>query len=1514
MEQTRTMSNSNNPSPKHSTVMIQAPIRRVTISLASPDRIQQEWSKGEVVRAETIDYRTHKPEIGGLFCERIFGPIKDYECYCGKYKGIRYKGIRCDKCGVEVIEKKWRRVRTGHITLQEPIVHPWYFRYNPPKLGMLLGYNAKKLEQVVYYDRYVVLQPGDVNRLPRNPLGGATRSMIEDGVAPRPSRGSRQQENTLYLQEGDLLTAEEYSRIVKALQAAAKEDPTIQPESFVAKLGAQALEELLKRLNLDKLAAKLREDLEKEISIQRRTDILRRLKVVEEFRTANRRVENKPVWMILRVIPVVPPDLRPLIPLPGGRFTAADLNDLYRRLIQRNNRLKRMMESRTPEILLNNERRMLQEAVDALLDSARKRNQTRASAESTSGRILRSLSENIKGKQGRFRQNLLGKRVDYSGRSVIVVGPHLKLHECGLPKDMAAELFKPFIIRDLLAQRIVRTEKSGRRLVERKDPRIWPILENILRGHPVLLNRAPTLHRLGIQAFQPKLVEGKAIQLHPLVCTGYNADFDGDQMAVHVPLSQAAILESQILLLSSHNILHPANGAPIAVPSQDMVLGLYYITKLRRGALGEGRQFSSLKEVLQAYHTGKIALHAIVNVRLPAEQEVWVLGNEKEDKAIEQVGSYKRIYTTAGRVIFNETLPPEMPYVNGLLTKGAIRDVIMEVFRRTDHRRTADFLDKIKELGFNSAFKGGLSFTLHDVIVPSNRELLIQKGFQEREEIREQYQSGFISEGERYNKIIDLWTRTSNEITDQLIRELEKHEEGFNPIYMMMHSGARGSREQVRQLCALRGLMNKPHRRLGGGEIIETPILSSLREGLNVIEYFISTHGARKGLADTALKTADAGYLTRKLVDVAQDVVVTEEDCGTLRGFRITALYDENDELVESLASRIAGRFALNDIYHPETGEKLCEAGAEITDEIAKKIEGAGVESVEIRSPITCEAERGICQKCYGRHLAIGRLVEVGEAVGIIAAQSIGEPGTQLTLRTFHTGGTAQRIAGQSALKAKYEGIVEFTELRTAHREIGSGMTEEVVLSRTSEVLLLHPQTQQVIWRADLPYASVLKVKSGQLVGKGQEICTWDPYARHIVAGHDGTVQWNDLEEGETYRREVIAETQREEYIVVEPPRTSRTRTPGLIILNEYGEAKDRFPLPSGARIMIRHGEAVKAGDILARTPIQTARTADITGGLPRVSELFEARSPNAAAVLAEIDGIVRIGKRRASYHEIEVASTDGKMRILHKVPVARLLLVYDGDRVRAGQPLCDGPVSPHDILRIKGISAVAEYLLRNIQLIYAPQAVRISTKHLEIILRQMLQKVEIVDPGDTIFLPEEVVDKSEFFQENAHLENKMIVTDAGGSSEYQVGSLITPSRLQEVNAYLEKTGLPLIKARPARPAIAQPKLLGISRAASTTRSWLSAASFQETIRVLIDAAVTAKTDELVGLKENVITGQKIPAGTGYVGRRAEETTISLPLPSIAEEAPAPAPPISVAPTRSTRRSGGSRRKSPSTS
>lgn len=1413
---------------KHSVITIPMPIRRITLSLASPDQIL-EWSHGEVKRPETIDYKTHKPEPLGLFCEQIFGPVRDFECACGKYKGARYKGLRCDRCNVEVIEKKYRRVRMGHISLQVPVVHPWYFRHNPPKLGLLLGYSAKELEKIVYYDYYVVLEPGDATLIKKD------------------------------LAVGSLLTSEEYKTLLRRLSEEAQKNPEVRPERFVAKLGAEALEELLRKLDLDALSQELRAKILSTPSQQRRSDLLRRLKVVEEFRSANRRIENRPEWMILRVIPVTPPELRPLIPLPGGRFTVSDLNSLYRSLIQRNNRLRRMHENRVPTILLNNEKRMLQESVDALLDSSRKRNQTRAAAESASaGRLLRSLSDNIRGKQGRFRQNLLGKRVDYSGRSVIVVGPHLRLHECGLPKDMAVELFKPFIIRDLLLQRTVRTEKSGRRMVERKDPRIWPILENVLKGHPVLLNRAPTLHRLGIQAFQPKLVEGKAIQLHPLVCTGYNADFDGDQMAVHVPLSQAAIVEASILMLSSHNILHPANGAPIAVPSQDMVLGLYYLTKELPGAKGEGATFASPEEALQAYEAKKVALHARVTVRL---------------------SSGEKVLTTIGRIIFNQALPSEMPFVNQLLTKTAIRDVIMEVFRRTDHRRTAEFLDKIKELGFQTAFRSGVSFTLYDVIEPSNKGHLLEEAFKAREEIRAEYQMGLISDGERYNKIIDLWTKTSNEIADQLIRELEKHQDGFNPIYMMMHSGARGSREQVRQLCALRGLMNKPQRRLGAREIIETPILSSLRDGLNVIECFISTHGARKGLADTALKTADAGYLTRKLVDVAQDVVITEVDCGTMRGLRIAALFDENEELVEPLSARIAGRFALNDIYHPATGEKLVGASEEITDEIARRIEEAGIESVEIRSPITCEAERGICQKCYGRHLAIGRLVELGEAVGVIAAQSIGEPGTQLTLRTFHTGGAAQRITGQSSIKAKHEGIVEFSEgLQTLVRTYRGG-SETVLVSRTTELYIRHPQTGHILQRADVSYASILLVEPGQAVLKGQELCTWDPYARHILTVQGGRVRWMDLIENETYRRERIEESQQDEYIVTES--SSRFLSPRLEIVNDYEEVLETHTLPVGARITVTDGAQVPAGYIIARTPIQTARTADITGGLPRVTELFEARSPNGAAILAEIDGIVRILRRRSNNHEIEIESSDGKMKVLHKVPTTRLLLVQNGDKVRAGQPLCDGPISPHDILRILGITAVSEYLLRHIQLIYAPQGVKISTKHLEIILRQMMQKVRIVEPGDTVFLQDETVDKVELQQENALLMGRYIITDPGDSGR-AVGDLIPIYQLSYENEALKAEGKRPIVARPAQPATAEPILLGISRAASTTRSWLSAASFQETIRVLIDAAVQAKTDELVGLKENVITGQKIPAGTGFIERHlAEQAKVGALLPEL---------------------------------
>ncbi|MGQ9863933.1 MAG: DNA-directed RNA polymerase subunit beta' [Bacteroidia bacterium] len=1415
--------------------------RRISIHLASPEKIKDHWSHGEVDKAETIDYRTHKPVFGGLFCERIFGPVKDYECACGKYKRIRYKGIVCDKCGVEVTEKKYRRTRMGHIQLHVPVVHPWFFRHNPSKLALLLGITAKKLEAVVYYERYLVIQPG------------MARTVLEQHGNPK----------KISVTWGEALDEEEYRYVVELLGPENAELPDNHPDKFIAQMGAMGIYRALKDLDLDALAEQLRGQASRESSQQRKSEILRRLKVVEEFRNANKRKENHPSWVVLFVLPVIPPDLRPLIPLTGGRFTASDVNDLYRRVIQRNARLKRMMDMRAPEIMINNERRMLQESVDALIDSSKKRNQTRASAESASGgRPLKSLSESLKGKQGRFRQNLLGKRVDYSGRSVIVIGPELKLHECGLPKDMAAELFKPFVIRYLRELNVVRTDKKGRRLIDQKDPIIWPILENVLKAHPVLLNRAPTLHRLGIQAFQPKLIEGKAIQLHPLVCTGYNADFDGDQMAVHVPLSQAAVVEAQVLMLASHNILHPANGAPIAVPSQDMVLGLYYLTKERPNAPGEGMIFGSPREAIYAYEAGKIALHARIQVRL---------GKEK-------------ITTTVGRLIFNQILPEGMPYVNQLLTKSAIRDVIMEVFRHTDHARTAEFLDAIKELGFRTAFKAGISFTLYDVITPKNREKYIQQALEERAAIKEEAAMGLISESERYNKIIDTWTTTANKISDELMKEMAQHQDGFNPIYMMMHSGARGSKEQVRQLAALRGLMNKPQKHLGGREVIETPILSNLKEGLHVLEYFISTHGARKGLADTALKTADAGYLTRKLVDVAQDVVVTEEDCGTLRGLRITALYDENDEIVDPLWARITGRFALNDIYHPVEGTLLCKAGEEITDEIAKAIESAGIESVEIRSPLSCEAERGVCQKCYGRHLATGRLVEIGEAVGIIAAQSIGEPGTQLTLRTFHTGGTAQRIAGKNSIKAKYDGIIRFSEnLKTAQRQGPKG-EETVILSRGAEVYVVNAQNPaRILQKADLPYAGILEFKEGDVVERGQTIVSWDPYARHIIATvREGIVRWIDLVENSTYQKQALSDVNQFEYVVVESG--DRTLTPGLQILNSYGEVIESYNLPTHARIMVQDGQQVRAGMILARTPVQAARVTDITGGLPRVTELFEARSPNSAAVLSEIDGIVRWGKKRAAKQEIIIQSLDGKTEISHSVPTNKLIFVQEGDRVRAGQPLCDGSISPHDILRILGLAAVQEYLLREIQLIYIPQGVKINSKHIEVILRQMMQKVEILDSGDTLFLPEERVEKWEFMQENMLLQTKHVVTYSGDSG-LQEGKMLSPAELIEIYEGLDqRKGAKPMGVRPAAPAIAQPVLMGISRAASTARSWLSAASFQDTIKVLIDAAVNAKTDELFGIKENVIVGKKIPAGTGYwekvQGSQAAQQAFPLPLPT----------------------------------
>jgi DNA-directed RNA polymerase subunit beta' len=1382
---------------------------KITISLASPESIL-ESSHGEVTQPETINYRTYKPEMGGLFCERIFGPVKDWECHCGKYKRIRYKGIICDRCGVEVTEKKVRRERMGHIELVVPVAHIWYFRSLPNKIGYLLGLPTKKLDQIIYYERYVVIQPG---------------TKEEDGI------------NRL-----DFLTEEEYLDIVDKLPRENQLLDDSDPKKFIAKMGADALEMLLSRVKLDELSYELRHQAATDTSQQRKAEALKRLKVVEAFRDANTRIENRPEWMTIKMVPVIPPELRPLVPLDGGRFATSDLNDLYRRVIIRNNRLKRLIDIKAPEVILRNEKRMLQEAVDSLFDNSRKVNAVR----SDGNRALKSLSDMLKGKQGRFRQNLLGKRVDYSGRSVIVVGPELKLHECGLPKDMAAELFKPFIIRKLIERGIVKTVKSAKKIVDRKDPVVWDILENVLKGHPVLLNRAPTLHRLGIQAFQPKLIEGKAIQLHPLVCTAFNADFDGDQMAVHVPLGQEAILEASLLMLSSHNILNPANGAPITVPSQDMVLGLYYLTKGRKGQLGEGKKFYSAEEVIIAYNEGKLSKHALVKVRVNTRDKK--TGN-METKLVE---------TVAGRVIFNQVVPAEVGFVDELLTKKKLQTIIADVYHSAGQAKTAKFLDDIKELGFQMAYKGGLSMGLGDVKVPAEKKKLVEDAQKEVDSVWNNYMMGLITDNERYNQVIDIWTRTNTMLTNTLMKQLEEDQQGFNSIYMMMHSGARGSREQIRQLGGMRGLMAKPQKNLAGsvGSIIENPILSNFREGLDVLEYFISTHGARKGLADTALKTADAGYLTRRLVDVAQDLVITEEDCGTLRGLQVTALKD-NEDIVEPLSERILGRVTVHDIYDPISEELICAANEEITDEIAKKIEESSIEEVEIRSILTCETKIGGCAKCYGRNLASGKMVQAGEAVGVIAAQSIGEPGTQLTLRTFHVGGTASNIATEANIKAKFSGTIEFEGIRTVDTTDREENKVKVVMGRTGEIRILDEE-KRILITNNVPYGAFLRIKDGQKVEKGEELCNWDPYNAVILSEFDGEIGYEAIIEGITYKEESDEQTGHREKVITDT--RDKTKNPAIIV-NGKTETKG-YNIPVGAHLAVNEGEKIKAGQVLAKIPRTMGKSRDITGGLPRVTELFEARNPSNPAVVSEIDGVVTYGGIKRGNREIFIESKDGVQK-RYLVPLSKHILVQDNDFVKAGQPLSDGAITPSDILSIKGPTAVQEYLVNEIQEVYRLQGVKINDKHIECIVSQMMQKVEIIDSGDTTFLPGEYVDKFEFREENDGVLDKKVVMDAGDSSKFKVGQIISPRELRDENSALKRKDQKLVEVRDALSAVSRPTLQGITQASLKTESWLSAASFQETTKVLSEAAIRGKADQLMGLKENVIVGHLIPAGTG---------------------------------------------------
>ena len=1390
---------------------------KITIGLASPEDILDR-SSGEVLKPETINYRTYKPERDGLFCERIFGPVKDYECYCGKYKRIRYKGIICDRCGVEVTEKKVRRERMGHISLIVPVVHIWYFKSQPSKIGYLLGLPSKKLESVVYYEKYVVIQPG-----------------------------IKAADNVKYL---DFLSEEEYLSIIESLPKENQHLEDSDPNKFIAKMGGEALFHLLEKLNLDDLSDELRAKANTETSQQRKNEALKRLQVVEAFREANKNSNkpNLPKWMILKVLPVIPPELRPLVPLDGGRFATSDLNDLYRRVIIRNNRLKRLIEIKAPEVILRNEKRMLQEAVDSLLDNSRKSNAVKTEA----NRPLKSLSDSLKGKQGRFRQNLLGKRVDYSARSVIVVGPDLDLHECGLPKDIAAELYKPFIIRKLIERGIVKTVKSAKKIVDRKDPVVWDILESVLKGHPVLLNRAPTLHRLGIQAFQPKLVEGKAIQIHPLVCTAFNADFDGDQMAVHLPLGNAAILEAQVLMLASHNILNPANGAPIMVPSQDMVLGLYYLTKSRKGTKehpikGEGLIFYSPEELTIAYNEGKVELHAEIKVRIDVEE------NGKTEK--------KLIETTVGRVILNEYVPKGVGYINQVLTKRALRDIISTVLKKAGTAATAKFLNDIKNLGFTMAFKGGLSFNLDDIIVPKDKTALIEEGYKQAEEVMENYNSGFITNNERYNQIIDIWTHVNAKLTNILMKQLTEDKQGFNSIFMMLDSGARGSKEQIRQLSGMRGLMAKPQKSGSvGSEIIENPILSNFKEGLSVLEYFISTHGARKGLADTALKTADAGYLTRRLVDVAQDIFITEDDCGTLRGLLATEIR-KNEEVVETLKERILGRTTVHDIFHPNTGKLIIASGEEITEEIAQLIEESPIEQVEIRSVLTCESKQGVCSKCYGRNLSTGRMVQKGEAVGVIAAQSIGEPGTQLTLRTFHVGGTASNIASSSSIVSKYEGIAEIEGLRTVER-IDESLNEkyDIVIGRLAELKIVDKNTNIVLSSHNIPYGSKLYIKPGEEVAKGKTICEWDPYNAVIISETSGKIVFQSLIEGITCKEELDEQTGFKEKVIIES--RDRKKNPEITIVGKDNEVIKTYNLPVGAHIMVNENDKVKTGDILVKIPRSVGKSGDITGGLPRVTELFEARNPSNPAIVSEIDGEVSFGKVKRGNREIVITSRTGEIK-KYLVPLSKQILVQENDFVKAGTPLSDGATTPESILAIKGPTEVQEYIVNEIQEVYRLQGVKINDKHFEVIVRQMMKKVEIEDPGDTKFMPQQIVSKDEFMNENDFIYNKKIIVDPGDAKQYKAGQIIAPRKLRDENSLLKRKDMKPIIVRDAVPATSNQILQGITRAALQTESFISAASFQEATRVLNEAAIQGKEDHLLGLKENVIVGHKIPAGTG---------------------------------------------------
>ncbi len=1396
---------------------------KITIGIASPEEILEN-SFGEVTKPETINYRTYKPERDGLFCERIFGPTKDFECACGKYKRIRYRGIVCDRCGVEVTEKKVRRERSGHIELVVPVAHIWYFRSLPSKMGYLLGMPTKKLEAVIYYEKYVVIQPGI--------------------LGPRDNDDERTADEHVYRQF-DLLSEEELTSLYDNGVLADENDllPDDDPNKFIVKMGAEAIYALLQRLDLDALSYELRDRANSDSSQQRKTEALKRLQVVEAFRTSKE--INRPEWMILKILPVTPPELRPLVPLDGGRFATSDLNDLYRRVIIRNNRLKRLMEIKAPEVILRNEKRMLQEAVDSLFDNSRKA----SAVKSESNRPLKSLSDSLKGKAGRFRQNLLGKRVDYSARSVIVVGPELKMGECGLPKLMAAELYKPFIIRKLIERGIVKTVKSAKRIVDRREPVIFDILENVMKGHPVLLNRAPTLHRLGIQAFQPKMIEGKAIQLHPLACTAFNADFDGDQMAVHLPLSNEAVLEAQILMLQSHNILNPANGAPITVPSQDMVLGLYYITKIRPGAKGEGLTFYGPEEAIIAYNEKRLDLHAQVKVAVND-----IVDGKKVHHMVE---------TSVGRVIVNEMIPDEMGYVNAIISKGSLRDIIADVIKEVGFAKACEFLDGIKNLGYRMAYQAGLSFNLDDIIIPPEKEEIIRKGNEAVKDIQMNYEMGFITDQDRYNQVINTWTHVNNDIGDILMKEMTEADQGFNAVYMMLDSGARGSKDQIKQLSGIRGLMAKPQK-AGADDraTIENPILSNFKEGMSVLEYFIASHGARKGLADTAMKTADAGYLTRRLVDVSHDVIINEEDCGTLRGLNCTAL-KSGDEIIASLSSRILGRVSVHDVLDPHTGKVLCPAGEEITEARAKAIEEADVESVEIRSVLTCESRSGVCKKCYGRNLATAKMVQKGEAVGVIAAQAIGEPGTQLTLRTFHAGGVAGNAAANATIVAKGDVRIEFDELRTVpfrEENDGEDIDCQMVVSRLAEIRFVDPNTNIALSSQNIPYGSSLYYKNGDVLKKGDVIARWDPFNAVIVSEYAGTLRFNDVIEGKTFRAETDDTTGLTEKIIIDSK--DRNQVPTCDVIGKNGEVLGTYYFPRDGHVVVEDGQKIATGTTLVKIPRSVAKVGDITGGLPRVTELFEARNPSNPAVVSEIDGEVTMGKIRRGNREVIVTSKTGDQR-KYMISQSKQILVQEHDAVRAGTPLSDGVITPGDILAIKGPTAVQEYIVNEVQGVYRLQGVKINEKHFEIIVRQMMRKVRIDEPGDTNFLEQELVDKLDFREENDRIWGKKVVVDAGDSENLKKGQIVTARRLRDENSSLKRRDMRLVQVREAIPATSTQILQGITRAALGTKSFMSAASFQETTKVLNEAAIRGKSDYLVGMKENVISGHLIPAGTG---------------------------------------------------